>query len=152
MNGQLGIKYCQQITMNRQPWIVNRQPSTVHRQPSTVDRQQSTVNRQQSTINRRSWTINRKPSTVNRQPPTVNRDVEKLPCCSGLIYTCSVCGQTFKRSHHLDQHHRAVHVKIKVPCAACGRKVIKRNLKRHQERYRWPEDRKTTCPQNMLSE
>jgi hypothetical protein len=68
------------------------------------------------------------------QPPTVDRDVEKLPCCGAVAHTCSECGHTFNRLHLLDQHRRDVHMKIKVTCSSCGTKVIKRNLKRHQDR------------------
>jgi DNA-directed RNA polymerase subunit RPC12/RpoP len=67
------------------------------------------------------------------QPPPVDRHLEKLPCCGAPTYTCSDCGRAFNRHHHLVQH-REGHMNVNIACTACGRTVLKRNLKRHQAR------------------
>jgi hypothetical protein len=65
-------------------------------------------------------------------PPEVHRNVEKLPCCSGEVLRCFICDKTFSRWHHLQQHRQS-HAGIKEACNRCGRKVLKRNMKRHEQ-------------------
>ena len=64
-------------------------------------------------------------------PPEVERATEKLPCCGGPEFFCNSCSAGFKRAHHLRQHMQSCKGK-KVACSGCSRKVIHRNLKRHQ--------------------
>ena len=63
--------------------------------------------------------------------PEVERATEKLHCCGGPEFECESCGLGFKRAHHLRQHHESCRG-LKVACTACSKKVIHRNLKRHQ--------------------
>jgi hypothetical protein len=65
-----------------------------------------------------------------KQAPGVARMTEKLPCCGGPEFFCDSCNVSFKRQHHLRQHLQSCQKK-KVPCL-CGKKVLHRNLKRHQ--------------------
>jgi hypothetical protein len=58
---------------------------------------------------------------------------ERLPCCGGVEYTCFTCGAKFNRGIKLHQHLNDVHRKVKSKCGACGKEVIPRNLKRHQD-------------------
>lgn len=67
------------------------------------------------------------------QPLLVDRGVVKRPCCGGNIFTCADCDRTFNCLHHLIQHNES-HMKLKVSCTACGKGVLKRNLKRHESR------------------
>ena len=57
---------------------------------------------------------------------------EKLPCCSGISFSCNICGKNFKREHKLYEHKREVHAKKNRITCGCGEIVIKRNLKRHE--------------------
>jgi hypothetical protein len=65
-------------------------------------------------------------------PPDVGRNVEKLPCCSGEVLRCFLCNKTFSRWHHLQQHKQS-HAGIKEACNRCGKRVLKRNMKRHEQ-------------------
>jgi len=63
--------------------------------------------------------------------PEVERSTEKLPCCGCPGFFCDAGKVGFKRQHHLRQHLQSCQGK-KVVCSACSKKVLHRNLKRHQ--------------------
>ena len=65
------------------------------------------------------------------KPPEVERATEKLSCCGGPEFFCDSCSLRFQRSHHLRQHLQSCQGK-KVVCLSCRKKVLHRNLKRHQ--------------------
>ena len=65
-------------------------------------------------------------------PPEVDRSEEKLPCCTGQSFSCFQCDKVFRRFHHLQQHLQS-HGQVKSACGRCGKGIIKRNLKRHQQ-------------------
>ena len=67
------------------------------------------------------------------RPAEVERVTEKLPCCGGLEFYCDDCGVGFKREHHLRQHHESCRG-LKLQCSGCGKRSLRRNLKRHQSR------------------
>jgi hypothetical protein len=67
------------------------------------------------------------------RPPEVERATEKLPCCGGLEFFCDSCGMGFKRAHHLRQRHERCRG-LKVECSGCVKKILQRNLKRHQSK------------------
>ena len=68
--------------------------------------------------------------------PAIGRGIEKRPCCGGHRKICYKCGAPFILWIHLQTHmnescpHREAH---KVDCGTCGKRVLKRNLKRHIE-------------------
>jgi hypothetical protein len=71
------------------------------------------------------------------RPPEVERSTEKLPCCGGPEFFCDDCNVGFKRKHHLRQHLQSCKGK-KVACVGCNKKMIHRNLKRHQSTCKLP--------------
>ena len=67
--------------------------------------------------------------------------IEKRPCCGGSSVVCYACQKSFTLWVHLSTHMRESCPArretgletAKVGCGVCARRVIQRNLKRHQD-------------------
>jgi len=69
---------------------------------------------------------------VPPRPSDLTGTQERLPCCGAPGYTCFKCGLFFARACKLHQHLNDVHRPDSHPRCPCGKRVIPRNLKRHQ--------------------
>ena len=58
---------------------------------------------------------------------------EKLLCCGGQVYNCTICNKVFQREHKLYEHTKEVHNGGNRVSCLCGKLILKRNLKRHRE-------------------
>ena len=71
--------------------------------------------------------------------PATGRGIEKRPCCGGSPVVCFACQRPFTLWIHMSTHYRescparrAAGLEVtKVECKVCKKRVINRNLKRH---------------------
>ena len=68
--------------------------------------------------------------------PQMGRGIEKRPCCGGTQVVCFACHATFAGYVNLGTHRREScpmrPAGGRSVCGACGKHVIKRDLKRHE--------------------